>query len=485
MKNKSSIKTKLIFIIGISVLIPMLVIISISAKKFKEYAITIAKNDASKTVENYSKGIEQDFGQVIKALSVYANVFSENISESGVSNFTLKQIKNMEYNFLIENKQVLTAFINFLPKAFNINDTLGLNQNLTLFKYSNHKGKYIFEDNLNYNFKSDVVTYLQNNNGQIFTEPYFDTVDGDSILMVSYGEAIYNGDEIIGVLGADISIDWIQKRVSESKMFDGKSQTYIVSDGGIINADSQNKQNIGKNIKNVYPTDSTFIHSKKSEIIENDFYKFHTPISFKQANKVWHVLLQVPNDIILKGINKELLIRIGLIALLMLLSIGIAYFYTRKIIIRISQISDIAKRVAKGKLDVNFKINGDDELAILSKSLQLMVNKFQGIIVNIKKASEDLYKSGTTLSETAIKLSEGSSEQASSTEEVSASMEQLNANIEQNSDNSKEAAKMAQKSASDIEISSKTVIITANAMNNIASKVSIIILKKQQEKLIA
>jgi len=474
MKNKNSIKTKLIIIITLSVLVPMLIIISISASKFREYAITIAKNDASKTVENYSKGIEQDFGQVIKALSVYASVFSENINKNGVSNFTLEQIKNMEYNFLTENKQVLTAFINFLPGAFNINDTLGINENLTLFKYSNHKGKYIYEDNLNYKFKSDVITYLQNNNGQIFTEPYFDKVGGDKILMVSYGEAIYNGDEIIGVLGADISIDWIQKQVTESKIFNGKSQTHIVSDGGIINADSENKLNIGENIKNIYPTDSIFINSDQSEIKDNDLYKFHTPINFKQANKLWHVLLQVPSNIVLKGINKDLFMRIGLILILMLLVIGIAYFYIQKVITRISKISDAAKQVAKGKLDVSFQVKGDDELATLGKSLQLMINQFQGIIINIKKASEDLYKSGTTLSETAIKLSEGSSEQASSTEEVSASMEQLNANIEQNSDNSKEAALMAKKSASDIEISSKTVINTANAMSQIAGKVSII-----------
>jgi len=474
MKNTGSIKTKLILIITFSLLVPMLIVITISSSKLRNDSIIMAKADALKKADNYSRGIEQDLGQVIKALSIYADVFSENINENEVSNFSLEQIHNMEYRFLLENKQVLTVFINFLPGSFSINDTLKFNENLTSFKYSNHKGKYFYEDNYDYDFKSDVINYLQKNNGQIFTEPYYDIVDGDSILMISYGEAIYNDDEIIGVLGIDISINWMQNRISDSKIFNGKLQTYIVSDGGIINADSKNKSNAGKNINNVYAADSSFIQSKLSEINDNGYFKFHTPINFKQANKVWHIIIKVPENVILKGINFELFKRVVFIIILLIIAIFIAYFYTKKIISRILKIAKVAEQIAKGNLDVSFEVIGNDELEKLSESLQIMVNKFYDIIKSIKKASEDLYKSGSSLSQTAIKLSEGASEQASSTEEVSASMEQLNANIEQNAENSKEASKMAQKSASEIEISSKTVINTANAMNDIASKVSII-----------
>ena len=475
MKNTGSIKTKLILIITFSLLVPMLIVILVSSSKLRNDAIKLAKADALENAESYSKGIEQDLGKVINALSTYADIFSANIDEEGTSFFNLDQIKNMEYVFLVENQQVLTAFINFLPGNFNLGDTLGINENLTSFKCSNHKGEYIFKDDFNYSFKSDVVEYLKQNNGQIFTDPYTDIVGKDSILMISYGEAIYNGDEISGVLGIDISIDWIQNRISDSKLFNGKSHIFIVSDNGIINADSENKENIGKNIKEVYVDfDNSFIKSEKTEVRENGFYKFSVPINFNGVNKLWHIVIKTPERVILKGINMELFKRIGMVTILLIIAVAFAYFYAKKITERISKISKVAEEVSKGNLDVSFEVVGNDEIEKLSKSLQIMTDKFHEIIKGIKKASEDLYKSGSALSETAIKLSEGASEQASSTEEVSASMEQLNANIEQNAENSKQADKMAQKSAADIEISSKTVIGTANAMNEIAGKVSII-----------
>jgi len=103
-----------------------------------------------------------------------------------------------------------------------------------------------------------------------------------------------------------------------------------------------------------------------------------------------------------------------------------------------------------------------------------MIDKFRNIIINIKKTTDLLYRSGGDLSNVAIKLSEGASEQASSTEEVTASMEEMTATIEQNAENAKAADSIARKSAEGIETSSKNVVQTSNSMGDIANKTSII-----------
>ncbi|MBN1253068.1 MAG: HAMP domain-containing protein [Bacteroidales bacterium] len=477
MKNTGSIRTKLISIIGLSVLVPIIIVIIISSLKLRDDAIILAKTNAKTNAEIYSKGIGQDLNQVFKALNTFTDILSSTMDENGVSNFDLEQIHQMENKFLIENKQVLTVFLNFLPNHFNKIDNSGTNETLTSFKYINKKGVYSYLDRWNYNFKSDVVSYLKQHNGQIFTEPYKDFLEGDSLLMISYGKAIYSNNEISGVLGVDISIDWIQNYISNTELFNGAAQIFIVSDGGIINADNKNKANVGKNITDIingYQKDDLFENFNEIEVLEEGDFKFTVPVNFEGVDKAWYVIIKVPEKSVLKDTNWLLGKRIGLVSLILLLALSIAYIYTNKIITRIFKLSKIAEKVAQGNLDVSFEVVGNDEIEDLSQSLQTMVDKFFEIIKNIKKTTEDLYKSGNALSETAIKLSEGASEQASSTEEVSASMEQLNANIEQNAENSKLADAMAQKSATGIEISSKNVIATTSAMGDIAKKISII-----------
>ncbi len=475
--RKASIKRKLILIIALSLLIPLIFVIVTSYIQLKGDVVKNAKIEANRSSENYAKDIQQDLGKLFKVLNTFSDVFESNIDKNGVSFFNLEQIHKMEHKFLLENQQVLAVALNFLPNKFKETDSSELNETVTSFMYVNNKGTYTNIDKWKYQFKSDVIGALEKNNGKLLLEPYMDVIDGDSILMITYGKAIYDKDEIIGAIAIDISIDWIQNRISKSELFYEESQIYIISDGGIINADNSKIVNVGKNIENIvtdYDEDKAFINSGDGEIRETGFYKFSVPIHFTEPDKAWHVIIKIPEKLIVKGINKKLAKRIGFVVILFALAMLLAYFYTNKLVKRISAIATSAKRIAKGNLVTEFSDSGNDELKELSDSLQSMISRFTNIISSIKKTTGQLYDSGNELANVAIKLSEGASEQASSTEEVSASMEEMTANIEQNAENSKIADSIARKSAKGIEISSKNVAQTTKSMGEIANKTSVI-----------
>ena len=477
MKKTGSIKIKLLLIIGLGIFIPMAIIIIVSAKKFTSYSIEIAENKAIFKANEYRNDIKEKLHSVFIAANTLANVFDSNINDSGRVNFPIATIHEMQEKFLLANNSALTVYIDLTPQKIII-PTGKLNENLVMIGSANKGDQIFLWDNWDYEFKSDVIARLEANNDVLLSEPYEDVVGKKKYLMISYGKAVKDADEIIGILGVDFAIDWIQGFVQGAKLFGGMAEICIVSQNGTIVGNNKNPELIGENIKqldNCSENELEYCSSSEQHIVQegNDFL-FYIPIKFDSSGLSWHVRISAPKKAIIKDSFSTLIIRIVFATVLMAITMLIALVFLNKITGRIVRLSELSKKLSDGSFDVEFEVSGDDEIRTLADSLQFMTDKFRGVIGNVKKTTEELYKAGGQLSHVAIKLSEGASEQASSTEEVSASMEEMTANIEQNAENATVADKIARKSAEGIKESSANVMHTTNSMGEIANKTSII-----------
>lgn len=476
--RKGSIIKKLLSMIILGILLPMLALIIIYGMKFNDFSTIIAKNKAFTLVNSYSRNVEKKLDQVFISVNALADIQSNLFTASGTSGLKLDEIHKVQKKLLEKNEQALVAYTILQPGR--IKDPLSdeLNKSLVLLGDIFSDGKFSLLEDWNYKFKSNVTDILKQGNGYMLLPPYKDFINGDSILLITYAHSIIFDNEIIGLMGIDISIDWMQDFVSDSSIFDDMAEISIISGKGVINAHNKDESLVGENISTIYANSENeirFLNSNNQEnILEDGFFKFYVPIKFKTIKTPWHVRIAVPKQVVLKESFKSLLQRLILAIGILSFTLFITYFYINKLIKRISAIATSAKRVAKGNLGVKFTDAGNDEIRELSDSLQSMISRFTNIISSIKKTTGQLYDSGNELSNVAIKLSEGASKQASSTEEVSASMEEMTANIEQNAENAKAADSIARKSAEGIEISSKNVIQTTNSMGEIANKTSII-----------
>ncbi len=134
---------------------------------------------------------------------------------------------------------------------------------------------------------------------------------------------------------------------------------------------------------------------------------------------------------------------------------------------------DVAKMVAKGNLMIDFnaqKNHGGD----LDDALELMVNNLREIAVTIYNGADNVTMASQQVAAASQQMSQGAQEQASASEEVSSSMEEMAANIQQNTDNSKETEKISNKAAKDIQASSQSVSETVDAITTITEKIAII-----------
>lgn len=134
---------------------------------------------------------------------------------------------------------------------------------------------------------------------------------------------------------------------------------------------------------------------------------------------------------------------------------------------------DVAKLVSKGDLTMDFsamKNKGGD----LDMALEEMVNNLREIATAIYNGAENVSAASQQVASASQQMSQGAQEQASASEEVSSSMEQMVANIQQNTDNSRETEKIANKAAKDIQVSSNSVSDTVEAITTIAERIAII-----------
>ena len=155
--------------------------------------------------------------------------------------------------------------------------------------------------------------------------------------------------------------------------------------------------------------------------------------------------------------------------------LGLVYVITTILVSRpLQQMVDVTHQLAGGNLRLDFKEQRDNEIGLLSNSLQTMVTKLRSVTIAVFGASEEIHSSSLLLASRADQLSDGATEQASSVEEVSSSMEQMGSNIDHNAANASQTEIIAQKAVQDTSEGGAAVSAAADAMKQIAEKIWII-----------
>jgi len=154
-----------------------------------------------------------------------------------------------------------------------------------------------------------------------------------------------------------------------------------------------------------------------------------------------------------------------------------------RMVANLNATAKFADTIAAGDLTVDTKPLSDKDT--LGLALERMVLKLRAVVTDTLTASQNMSAGSQELSASAEQLSQGATEQASASEEASASMEEMAANVKQNADNAGQTEKIAHQSAQDAEASGKAVGRAVEAMQTIASKITIVQEIARQTDLLA
>ena len=303
--------------------------------------------------------------------------------------------------------------------------------------------------------------------------------------MISNATPMYDGDDFLGTVGHDITLDVLFKTVSAYQNTVQGGQHLIISAKGVVMYDPAYKTLMEQ-------SPETFDYQGREDqalLAEIQNYRqelsegktISAEITLHQTRYIvtcaampsvdWYYVQLVPYRAILTPIySLSAWFAAASVAIVMILS-GVIYVLTRQIITRpLGKGVEVFNQLADGNLLVAIETTRYDEIGQLLAAMQRMVQKLKDIVTKVKEAADTVAVESRNLTASVEAMSQGASQQAAAAEETSSSMEEMAANIRQSADNAQAAEQIALQSAEEARQGGMAVAKTIAAMQKIEER---------------
>lgn len=221
--------------------------------------------------------------------------------------------------------------------------------------------------------------------GVIVTEPYADSVTGETVISVISPVFSLTGDTITGYVGMDIFQENLSAVLEDIKIGTNGYLELVSSDLKYIY--SSDESVIDKSIEELPGLSEAFKEKVSSDyegeiIYSYDGIKYNSKIMLCDTNN-WTAVVNLPVSEMNKTRNALILILSALsIAILIILSVCIMRSI-KKVTLPLQVITEKVVEFSKGNLSVDIDIKANNEIGILADCVQSTIHNLQSIIGNI------------------------------------------------------------------------------------------------------
>ncbi|MGP1362310.1 MAG: GAF domain-containing protein [Bacteroides sp.] len=297
---------------------------------------------------------------------------------------------DMLQNSYRNHKEITTFWDSYEYSQFRTNYTSDVGRLSRYMYYDDNKNLKVVSTELSMNGDPEPYANFKLINAPDIWEPYLDTTSENSqsgIMMTTVASPIRRNSRFAGMVGLDITLNWMQDFVREIKPFD-ESTSFLLSGRAHI-ASHPDASLLGKSV------DALFGIVAKNENIEEkvrkgesasfiyqdleknvDYYVYLAPISVSNANSNWSLGIYVPLNVITRSADASLKVTIfvGLIAIVLLIIalLKIAALISRPIV----QMTAMLNTLARGDIDsdVMITLRSGDEMEWMSVAMNRLLN---------------------------------------------------------------------------------------------------------------
>lgn len=379
-----SIRVKIILWAGLIMFAVAAVIIAYAAFELYDKAYREAKDKAGSISESYVSDIQTVFTKAIDESNTLAEVFM-NVKMSGAS-MNREQVIEMTREMLEKNPEFYGTYVAWEPNAFDNVDWAysgtkyhSKTGRFAIYWTRNDKGEYVVEplvdmdeaDAYYYNLPKRTVK-------KQWLEPYWDASAGGRVMMTSLVVPILVDNNFVGIVGVDIDLDFVQKLVDETNLYNGQGKMAVISQGGTLAALTGAADDIGKSLEEIFPDRASYlpqIQSGKAVLEEKsgDIISF-SPLNLPDLDNHWSVSVSVPVRVISNEAvgSMWMMILIGIIFLVM--GLVLLWVLAERLAAPIRQIAKIAQGISVGELEHEISIRSKDEIGQLAESFRNMIS---------------------------------------------------------------------------------------------------------------
>ncbi|WP_054026754.1 EAL domain-containing protein [Bacillus sp. FJAT-28004] len=388
---KLSIAQKLIFSIGPLVILSFGLLVT--AHLVKLYNSNLSESELLAQTE--SMAYIYPFTKTMDQTMMMLQTLEETMTQMGKDH-----LQNREYivellkQVLSNHPDLLGVYTLWEPNAYDGKDAFYKNKN----SYDDATGRFIpyavrkdqsiqFLAIENYEDKEKGSFYQTPKVTKSFSliEPYAYNIHGKSVLMISLVQPILNEqNEFLGIVGADISLESMQKQIEAFRPLGGYS-TIITTDNQylangmhpeLVNAPYMLWSNVDE-LEAMKGADSRFAYTRDSNTNETVLRLLH-PILVH--NVLWHIETIIPKKNMLSNYYKSLRESLLITGIALLLMAVVMVILVRKIIlVNIYKVIQATSAVAVGGVEQQLSIHTNDEFEYLA-------NHFNHMLIQRKEA---------------------------------------------------------------------------------------------------
>ena len=260
----------------------------------------------------------------------------------------------------------------------------------------------------------------------IFLDPYFDSVTNQ--LATTYTYPIMSAGKTVGVVIIDVALDDIQSSLEKLEGNNAENYKILVTDKGVLVADSSNKETIMKNVSEGVADMSQYLSAAQSS--QEGTFKVNDNSTGKKTNVVlvpvdtigsstkWAFASVTAVSYAHKEVNKNMIINI-VISIFTTLLIGIIVFVllikkvttplalVEKMIVKMS---DYDLELSEEKKEAESFISEKGEIGNIIRSLNKMVDNLVAIVQSINTNAQNTAATAEELTATAQSTSDTAGE---------------------------------------------------------------------------
>ncbi|KTS93588.1 methyl-accepting chemotaxis protein [Pseudomonas rhizoryzae] len=325
-------------------------------------------------------------------------------------------------------------------------------------------------------------------------------INGQQILMSSFNAPIVVDGAFRGVIGADLSLDFIQKLLIEAnkQLYGGAGNIALIASQGTIVANTANSESLGKQAKEVLGDAANELgqlgDGLTSRFDENhDLYQVYLPLHLGKSATVWILLVQLPRNAVLADLQHlqqaltqqrqndivgMLLVGMGVAAIGLLLLWIISGHIARPLRSLVVMLDAIAQ--GEGNLTQRLQVNRRDELGAIASSFNAFFASLQHLIKQLVQSIGEVSDGAQRTSDIARRVRDGVHLQLQEINQVATAMREMTATAQDVARNAGNAAKATQKATAAVDDGQQVVQQSVQESSRLAQEIELAVQQVQR-----
>jgi len=482
------------------------------------------------------KSIRHQFIFMNCALVVFAIMVSMSVSYYLISSDYEKNIKQAN---IVMAESLAANIGQFMQNAYNLNAQLAVNGDM--IGNDGEKQKSILEDTVKrYPFFQLLASHNMNGDQtarssgvlanradrwwfkkfmvekkSYITKSYYSIAGNMAVTTAVNG--MYSGDKLVGVMMADIETSTLQQMV-EKYNFGTGSYAYLLDGDGVVVAHpdkgqvaelynyktqkkiilkKDNQGNIVRDEKgNQQMEDADFtVPVTLKNIIEkvskgevgvgeytdangDEYICAYRSISMPGGSDPWNLIMVQKKNAAFAFINNVAIKNIFIGIFVIIISALFSYWFSIRMTGPLIEFIGATERIKNGDLTVKVDVNSNNEIGMLARNFNKMVDDLREMIKDIFSATVELQGSSGNLVDIASNVAANSQEMSATVGMVSMNVEQISASTEETASSTEHVSynvKAVAKLANEMSLASKEAVHTSEGVSKEVKQVSIVI----------